>query len=69
MMENYDHSLLQCSASRIVASDGIYACPILVGEEKAQMAKGSLQEALKPCSLYHASCHTCYRTGMTCRNF
>lgn len=69
MMESYDHSLLQCSASRMVASDGIYACPILVGEEKARMAKGSLQEALKPCSLYHAACHTCYLTGMTCRNF
>lgn len=69
MMENYDHSLLQCSSSRMIAADGIYACPILVGEKKARMAQNSLREALKPCSLYHAACHTCYLTGMTCRNF
>jgi AdoMet-dependent heme synthase len=69
MMEHYDHSLLQCSSSRIVASTGIYACPILVGEENAKMAENSLQEALTACSLYHTSCRTCYLTGMTCKNF
>ncbi|MDA2928844.1 radical SAM protein [Acidobacteria bacterium AH-259-O06] len=69
MMKDYDHSLLQCSASRMVAHNGIYACPILVGEEKARMGTDSLEKALHPCSLYHASCHTCYVTGMTCKNF
>lgn len=69
MMTNYDHSLLQCSSSRMIAADGIYACPILVGEKKAKMSQNSLQESLKPCSLYHTACHTCYLTGMTCRNF
>lgn len=69
MMKSFDHSLLQCSASRIVAHNGIYACPILVGEPGARMGKDSLSEALKPCSLYHTSCHTCYVTGMTCKNF
>ena len=69
MMEGYDHTLLQCSSSRIVAHDGIYACPILVGEEKARLGRESLREATRPCSLYHSSCHTCYVTGMTCKNF
>lgn len=69
MMENFDHSLLQCSASRIVAHDGVYACPILVGEEKACMSKMSLAESSTPCSLYHSACTTCYETGMTCRNY
>lgn len=69
MMQGYDHSLLQCSSSRIVAHNGIYACPILVGEEKARMEKDSLKDAMRPCSLYHSSCHTCYITGMTCKNF
>lgn len=69
MMQGYDHSLLQCSSSRIVAHSGIYACPILVGEKKARMGKDSLKTAMRPCSLYHSSCHTCYITGMTCKNF
>ena len=69
MMEAYDHSLLQCSSSRIVAHDGVYACPILVGKEPAKMSGHSLEKSLRPCSLYHSSCHTCYVTEMTCKNF
>lgn len=69
MMQGFDHSLLQCSSSRIVAHDGIYACPILVGEEKARLGNKSLSESLRGCSLYHSSCHTCYVTGMTCKNY
>ncbi len=69
MMEGFDHSLLQCSSSRIAAADGIYACPILVGEEGARMGNGNLEESLRPCSLYHSACLTCYMTGMTCRNY
>ncbi len=69
MMEGYDHSLLQCSSCRIVADDGVYACPILVGEEEARMSEGSLAEAMRPCDLYHTACTTCYVTGMTCKNY
>ena len=69
MMKDFDHSRLQCSASRMVADDGIYACPILVGEDNARMSQTSLEESLTPCSLYHSACTTCYLTGMTCRNY
>lgn len=69
MMQGYDHSLLQCSSSRIVAADGVYACPILVGEAGARLSRDSLQPAMQPCNLYHASCMTCYETGMTCKNY
>ena len=68
MMEDFDHSLLQCSSSRMVAEDGVYACPILVGEDQARMSSTDLEEAMSPCSLYHTACATCYRTGMTCGN-
>ena len=68
MMEHFDPSLLQCSSSRIVTHEGVYACPILVGEKEARMGN-SIKDALEPCSLYHSSCHTCYVTGMTCKNF
>lgn len=69
LLENFDHSLLQCSSSRMIAHDGIYACPILVGQEKAKMGKHFLGKTLHSCSLYHTSCHTCFVTGMTCKNF
>ena len=69
MMTDFDHSHLQCSASRIVAENGIYACPILVGEDEARMSEASLAETMRPCRLYHSACTTCYLTGMTCRNY
>ncbi len=69
MMATFDHSLLQCHSSRIVAADGVYACPILVGEPQARMSGGELAPSLKPCSLYHPACTTCYVTGMTCKNY
>ena len=69
MMEHFDHSLLQCSASRIVADDGVYACPILVGEKEARLSDSKVAESLQPCDLYHTACTTCYVTGMTCKNY
>ena len=69
MMTDFDHSRLQCSASRMVAEDGIYACPILVGEDEARMSETRLEETMRPCRLYHSACTTCYLTGMTCRNY
>ncbi len=69
MMEDYDHARLQCSSSRIVADDGVYACPILVGEAPARLSRDSLQESMRPCDLYHSACMTCYVTGMTCKNY
>lgn len=69
MMEGFDANTLQCSASRIVADGGVYACPILVGEPQALLSADSLVNALEPCTLYHSACHTCYVTGMTCANY
>ena len=69
MMRGFDVTTLQCTKSRIVAEDGVYACPLLVGEPKARLSEGSLADALQPCSLYHTACHTCYLTGMTCANY
>lgn len=69
MMHQFDHSLLQCSSSRMVAENGVYACPILVGEEAARVSEGPLEEGLGPCDLYHTACTTCYLTGMTCKNY
>lgn len=69
MMEGFEHSRLQCSSSRIAAADGIYSCPILVGEKEARLGSDSLAEASTGCALYHPACTTCYSTGMTCKNY
>jgi organic radical activating enzyme len=69
MLQGFDMTTLQCTQSRLVADGGVYACPILVGEPGALLAKQSLHEAMQPCALYHTACHTCYVTGMTCANY
>ena len=69
MLAGFDTATLQCSASRLVAHDGVYACPILAGEPGARMSENGLAAASRPCSLFHPSCTTCYLTGMTCRNY
>ncbi len=68
-LDGFDTGNLQCATARLVAHDGVYACPILAGETAARMSDNGLAAALEPCSLYHPSCTTCYVTGMTCRNY
>lgn len=68
-LEGFDTSLLQCTETRAVTADGVYACPILAGLPGARLSAGSLAASLGPCALYHSACVTCYETGMTCRNF
>ncbi len=67
-LEGFDRSTLPCAETRVVAADGVYACPILAGLPGARLSDGVLAAALGPAALYHAACVTCHRTGATCRN-
>ncbi len=67
MAVGFDWQLLQCHTARVVAADGIYACPILVGEHHARVAD-HLHSALNSVALADSACRTCYETGMTCGN-
>jgi AdoMet-dependent heme synthase len=67
-LEGFDRSLLQCAEARVVATGGVYACPILAGLEGARLSGGTLAASFRPAPLYHPACVTCRRTGMTCRN-
>ena len=69
MLQDFDTGNLQCSAARLVAHDGIYACPILAGEPGAKLSAATLAAADTAVPLYHPSCTTCFHTGMTCRNY
>jgi AdoMet-dependent heme synthase len=64
----FDRSRLQCADARVVAADGVYACPILAGLPGAKLSSVNLVESFRPASLYHPACVTCYETGMSCRN-
>jgi MoaA/NifB/PqqE/SkfB family radical SAM enzyme len=67
-LEGFDRRQLQCAETRVVASGGVYACPILAGLPGARLSDGSVEESFRAARLYHAACVTCHRTGMTCRN-
>ncbi|MGQ4808591.1 GTP 3',8-cyclase [Candidatus Entotheonellaceae bacterium PAL068K] len=69
MLQGFDFTTLQCTQSRMVADGGVYTCPLLVGEPGALLSSESLGQAMRPCTLYHTACHTCYVTGMTCANY
>ena len=64
----FDRGTLQCAEGRVVADGGVYACPILAGLPGARLSDGSLEASFRDAPLYHPSCVTCYRTGMTCKN-
>jgi sulfatase maturation enzyme AslB (radical SAM superfamily) len=67
-LEGFDRSGLQCADARVVATGGVYACPILAGLDGARLSTGSLAGSFRAAPLYHPACVTCRRTGMTCRN-
>ena len=67
-LEGFDRSQLQCAETRVVASGGVYACPILAGLPGARLSDGDLEASFRAAPLYHTACVTCQRTGMTCRN-
>jgi hypothetical protein len=67
-LEGFDRAQLQCAETRVVAADGVYACPILAGLAGARLSDGDLEASFRSAPLYHPACVTCRQTGMTCRN-
>jgi len=67
-LAGFDRGTLQCAEARVVADGGVYACPILAGLPQARLSDGDLEASFRDMPLYHPSCVTCYRTGMTCKN-
>lgn len=60
-----DGSHLQCSSCRMVTSEGVFPCPILIEEEDARMGD-SLEEGMESIELDHSACYTCHVEGVTC---
>ncbi len=63
---NAEWEHLQCSACRMVTSNGVWVCPILVNEPSARMGT-RLADTLGAFPLEHQACWTCHVQGATCR--
>jgi molybdenum cofactor biosynthesis enzyme MoaA len=67
MMEGFDQGQLVCNHSRMATDRGVYVCPILIEAPDARLGS-TLAEALRPYSLRHRACYTCYQYGTICSN-
>jgi MoaA/NifB/PqqE/SkfB family radical SAM enzyme len=56
---------LQCSSCRMVTSEGVFPCPILIEEEDARMGD-TLEDGMESIDLDHPACYTCHVDGVTC---
>lgn len=65
--DNFPIDNLQCATSRIVTSEGVFICPILINDPKAWMG-WSLKESMSPYILESPACYTCRTSGLTCKN-
>ena len=61
-----DPEKLQCSTCRMVTSQGVFVCPILIDFPSARMGS-TLRETLRPFELAFGACTTCHVQGVTCR--
>ncbi|MDH4100820.1 MAG: radical SAM protein [Nitrospirota bacterium] len=62
---NFPKGNLQCSWCRMVTSNGVHVCPILVDHPPARMG-ATLQESLGAYTLDHPACYTCRVMGLCC---
>lgn len=68
MMDGFDVNQLICSNSRLVTDRGVYVCPILLDSPDANLGD-SLAQSMRPYTLKHKACYTCYLWGAICSNF
>lgn len=61
-----ESNALQCTSCRLVSTNGVYVCPILLDFPDARMG-ATLGETLRPFELRYRACHTCHEQGLTCR--
>jgi molybdenum cofactor biosynthesis enzyme MoaA len=67
MMAGFDQGQLICNHARIVTDRGVFVCPILIEAPDARLGD-TLAESLRPYSLRHHACYTCYQYGTICAN-
>ncbi len=58
---------LQCSSARMITSEGVFCCPILIDDPSARMGS-TIEESLRPVALTSPACYTCVNEGLSCSN-
>ncbi|MFQ5353948.1 MAG: methyltransferase domain-containing protein [Thermodesulfobacteriota bacterium] len=58
---------LQCSSARMITSEGVFCCPILIDDPSARMGS-TIEESLRPVALTSPACYTCVKEGLSCSN-
>ncbi len=66
-LESVRPEALQCSSARMITSEGVFCCPILIDEDSARMGS-TIQESLRPVALTSPACYTCVKEGLSCSN-
>ncbi len=64
---SFPMSNLQCAHSRIVTSEGVFVCPILIDEPKARLGS-RLKDGLGAYIMESHACYTCRVSGLVCTN-
>ncbi len=67
MMAGYDQGKLVCSSARLVTSQGVWVCPILLDEATARVSE-TLADSTDDYPLAHHACYTCWQYGAICSN-
>lgn len=62
-----EYETLQCASSRMVTSQGVFPCPILINDASARMGE-TLKDGLTDIQLDWSPCYTCHVMGVTCRS-
>lgn len=62
-----EYGTLQCANSRMVTSQGVFPCPILINDPSARVGD-NLKDGLKDIQLDWSPCYTCHVMGVTCRS-
>ncbi|MFQ5442062.1 MAG: methyltransferase domain-containing protein [Thermodesulfobacteriota bacterium] len=66
-LKDFPINTLQCSYARMVTSEGVFACPILIDDPGARLGK-TISEGLGACDLASQACYTCVEEGLSCSN-
>lgn len=64
---DFPKSNLPCSYCRMITSEGVYVCPILIDNPKARLGS-SLGESLTSYAMESNACYTCRTAGLCCSN-
>jgi len=67
ILDSINTESLQCSGARMITSEGVFCCPILIDDPTARMGS-TITESLKSVPLSSPACWTCVKEGLTCSN-